>query len=209
MGKIAIIKESNLVWEGIIRIIENKLPDHIISVFESDQHQIVLKDNNKYDLIIVDSEVDLLQFISSHSKNVVNIAAFASKVEVNYITELFKLGLKGYLSNEMSTKELVIAIKNMLNGMQYICSHLATVLLQDYIRLVGTDEIRPNGILTEREWDVLELIVKGQSNNGIASNLFISAKTVHIHVASILRKLNVPDRTNAALLAIKEKWVVL
>ena len=86
---------------------------------------------------------------------------------------------------------------------------LSPVLLNDYIKTTYNKVKRPNGILTEREWEILEQIVKGNKNSDIAEKLFMSEKTVKNHLLSIFKKLNVTDRTNAVLLAVKNNWFAL
>src|SRR5699024_9926552 len=70
------------------------------------------------------------------------------------------------------------------------------------------DEVnRPLHLLTKRECEVLQLLAEGNSNEKIARKLKVSESTVKNHVASILRKMNVADRTIAAITAIKNRWV--
>ncbi|MCF3943840.1 LuxR C-terminal-related transcriptional regulator [Oceanobacillus sp. APA_J-2(6-2)] len=71
------------------------------------------------------------------------------------------------------------------------------------------DVQRPIGLLTRREWEVLGELIQGCQNEEIAMNLNISDKTVKNHITSILSKLRVKDRTNAVLLALRERWFYL
>lgn len=66
---------------------------------------------------------------------------------------------------------------------------------------------KPLHILTRRECEVLQLLADGKSNRGIGEDLFISEKTVKNHVSNILQKMNVNDRTQAVVEAIKSGWV--
>ena len=66
---------------------------------------------------------------------------------------------------------------------------------------------RPLHLLTKRECEVLQLLTDGQSNRVIGETLYISEKTVKNHVSSILQKMNVNDRTQAVVMAIKNGWV--
>ncbi|MGP4105646.1 LuxR C-terminal-related transcriptional regulator [Virgibacillus sp. L01] len=204
MSRITIIKESNLLREGIINVLQDKMPEHKFLAYDS-------RKNDLPDLLIidVDTDINLLEIINFHSSHNVKIAIWTSDADSDFIAELFKMGLHGYFYNGMDTSELIFAIKSMLNGRQYIHPFLSHILLDDYKRIAGRETIRPSGILTEREWDILELIVKGNKNCIIAESLYISEKTVKNHVGSVLRKLHVSDRTNAALMAVKKKWFVL
>ncbi|WP_235182989.1 response regulator transcription factor [Gracilibacillus boraciitolerans] len=61
-------------------------------------------------------------------------------------------------------------------------------------------------MFTRREWEVMELLTQGYSNQRISNQLYITDKTVKNHISSILRKLEVPDRTNAVLTVLRNKW---
>ncbi|MCY7729478.1 two-component system response regulator DegU, partial [Bacillus safensis] len=65
----------------------------------------------------------------------------------------------------------------------------------------------PLHILTRRECEVLQMLADGKSNRGIGESLFFSEKTVKNHVSNILQKMNVNDRTQAVVVAIKNGWV--
>nr|WP_204498302.1 response regulator transcription factor [Aquibacillus albus] len=89
-------------------------------------------------------------------------------------------------------------------------SKLAKVLLSDYIKVTSKKETkRPAGILSKREWEVLECLSKGMKNEEIGKSLFISNKTVNNHVSNILQKLKVNDRTNAVLKAFQNEWLTV
>ncbi len=75
-----------------------------------------------------------------------------------------------------------------------------------YRALNKREQHRPVGVFTNREWDVMSLLIQGYSNEKIGNHLYITEKTVKNHISSILRKLNVPDRTNAVLAALKNEW---
>ena len=76
-----------------------------------------------------------------------------------------------------------------------------------YISFHQTEIRRPYHLLTKRESEVLQLLTDGQSNRVIGETLFISEKTVKNHVSSILQKMQVNDRTQAVVTAIKNGWV--
>jgi len=109
----------------------------------------------------------------------------------------------------MEKDEITFAIRRIINRKNYIHPYLSSVLLQEYLRVTNVEKQRPTKLLTRREWEVLELIAQGKTTKHISEQLYISTKTVTNHTASILRKLRVKDRTNAALLAIKNRWVIL
>lgn len=211
MCEIAIMTGSDMLQTGMAKVIQEHFPEHYVASYHANQEELFYVENHAFDLIIVgmNPSIHYLDLIHFSLKKDIKLAVWASENENERLRELFKLGLQGYLYNGMTANELTFAIKNMLDGLKYIHPGLTNCFIQDYLRKTSKKENRPANFLTNREWEVLELIVKGKNNNAIADILCISPKTVKNHVATILRKLRVPDRTNAALLAVKNKWYVL
>ncbi|SET07825.1 two-component system, NarL family, response regulator DegU [Oceanobacillus limi] len=208
MSEIVLVKENDLIREGIMSVLQAKLPEYVISAITSEE-EIEALELTSNDLLIIDVEanVDVSKIISRNFDKNVKIAVWSADIENNLLIDLFKLGLHGYFYNGMETSELVFAIKTMLNGQQYIHPQLSSILLNEYIKVTNSKPTRPNGVLTQQEWNILEEIVKGNKNCSIAENLYISTRTVNNHVSSILKKLHVSDRTSAAILAVKNNWV--
>jgi len=135
----------------------------------------------------------------------------------SYVVEVVKAGAAGYLLKDIEPGMLVKAIRTVYDGESFIYPTLAKKLFGEINRL---EEERKHGAttflqhgrderLTLRELEVLQLIAKGLSNHEIAQRLFLSEKTVKNHLTNIFRKIDVADRTQAVLYAIKNKIVVL
>lgn len=107
----------------------------------------------------------------------------------------------------MDLKEISLAIERILQHKEYVHPYFSNIILQKYLEIIERKNTRPNGILTNREWEVLDDMVRGLQNDDIAKHLSISSKTVKNHVSSILKKLQVKDRTNAVVTAIRNHWV--
>ena len=109
------------------------------------------------------------------------------------IYRALKAGAKAYLLKGMTTEELVAAIRAVHEGK----SHIPPAIAERLAERMGTED------LTQRELEVLEQIVNGKSNNEIGTELDISEATVKTHINSLLSKLGVTDRTQAATAAIR------
>jgi DNA-binding NarL/FixJ family response regulator len=120
-----------------------------------------------------------------------------------WVVDAIRAGASGYLLKDTPRNELVAAIRGTVNGKCYIDPSVAGKLLD----MASSHQTQPTNIitekLTEREIQILRLIAKGLSNTFIAERLFLSEGTVRNHVSSILAKLGVSDRTQAAILAIQ------
>jgi DNA-binding NarL/FixJ family response regulator len=115
------------------------------------------------------------------------------------IYRALQAGARSYLLKGMTSEELIAAIRTVHAGRQ----HIPPAVAQRLAERVGTEE------LTQREFDVLEQIVHGKSNKEIAAELLISEATVKTHINSLLSKLGVSDRTQAATAALQRGIVPL
>ncbi|EAX48926.1 two component transcriptional regulator, LuxR family [Thermosinus carboxydivorans Nor1] len=135
----------------------------------------------------------------------------------NYVVEVIKAGAAGYLLKDVEPSMLVAAIRAVYEGESFIYPTLAKRLLDETIRR-GEKKKQESAVqparrgeerLTYRELEVLQLVAQGLSNSEIAQKLYLSEKTVKNHLTNIFRKINVTDRTQALIYAIRHKIVVL
>lgn len=121
------------------------------------------------------------------------------------LVEALRSGAQGYLIKDMQPDELVVALRDIVAGKTVVAPDLAPVLAKvvqgESITEQAVDS--PFGELTPREGEILSLLAEGQSNKTIARNLGISDGTVKLHVKSILRKLGVHSRVEAAVIAVE------
>lgn len=122
-----------------------------------------------------------------------------------YLFETMKIGANGYVLKDSDSDSLIKAIKGVNNGETYIQPSISSLLVEDMDRKdnESNKELLKIKSLTKREYEVLTLIAEGLSNRSIADKLYISEKTVKNHVSSILKKLEVNDRIQAAIFAFK------
>lgn len=120
-----------------------------------------------------------------------------------YVSQALRFGAKGYLLKDTPSEELAMAIRAVYKGYTYLGPGLfEKTLAPPVTEDAGQTSIPPEfSLLSPREREVLHLIASGASNREIATTLFISERTVKNHVTSILSRLNLRDRTQAALFA--------
>jgi two-component system, NarL family, response regulator LiaR len=127
----------------------------------------------------------------------VEVIALTSVLEGASVTGAVRAGVIGYLLKDTDAEELHRAIRGAAEGRVQLAPEAAARLLNE-VRAPENPEA-----LTERETEVLKLVARGKANKQIASELFVEEKTVKAHVSSILRKLGVHSRTQAALHAVR------
>jgi two-component system, NarL family, response regulator LiaR len=140
--------------------------------------------------------------IASPTTQVIVLTSYS---EDERIFPAIKAGALSYLLKDVGPDELVRAIKAARRGEATLHPAVASRLMQE---LTG-GRVSPLDELTERERDVLACIARGMSNAEIARHLIIGERTVKTHVSNILSKLHLQDRTQAALLAVRERLVPL
>ena len=144
----------------------------------------------------------------------VKILIFTSRDSENDVFEAFKAGADGYIMKGSTPEQTISAIKSVYEGVGWIDPSIAKMVFSNLQKpsanVVTEPEPKKSNNsygLTERELDVLELMVEGLSNPKIADKLVITKATAKAHVHSILQKLCVSSRTQATVTAMKEGLV--
>jgi two-component system, NarL family, response regulator LiaR len=132
----------------------------------------------------------------------IQVLMLSSSKDEDLIKSAIQAGAIGYILKDISVNEMAVAIRNAFHG-QSTLSPAATQALVAVTARAPEAEYH----LTEREQELLQLLVHGLSNSEIADQLTISLSTVKFHISSILNKLNVSSRTEAAVLALEKHLV--
>ena len=206
--KILIADDHSLFREGLRKLLESDNTFEIVSEVGDGQGVINMARKLKPDLILMDINMPgtngliATQVIKREFPNIKVIAL--TVFEGEEVLELVKAGVSAYMLKDVLGSDLIQTIHRVLAGEVVIHPRVTSYLVQELTR---TDKKSDNLNLTRREMDVLEMLVKGNSNQNMAEAMFISEKTVKNHLTSIFRKLGVKDRTQAAVFAIRHKIV--
>jgi len=219
---IIIIDDHQLFREGVKRILDFEASFDVVAEGDDGSEAMSLVEAHQPDVVIMDINMPRINGVEATRLLIerypdTKVIILSIHDDENYVTHALKTGAQGYLLKEMDADALVDAVKVVADGGSYLHPKVTHNLVQEYRRLAMEEhsgneryapEIRkPLHLLTRRECEVLQLLADGKSNRGIGETLFISEKTVKNHVSNILQKMNVNDRTQAVVLAIKNGWV--
>lgn len=221
MTKIIIVDDHQLFREGVKRILDFEDTFDVVAEGDDGTDVVSLYADNRPDVVLMDINMPRKNGVEATADLIVEfpdakVIMLSIHDDETYVTHALKSGALGYMLKEMDADEIVEAIKVVANGGSYLHPKVTKNLVAEFRRLSEhenkgnfhqTEIRRPFHLLTKRECEVLQLLTDGQSNRTIGETLFISEKTVKNHVSSILQKMNVNDRTQAVVTAIKNGWV--
>lgn len=189
--------------------------EFIETVYEAEyaEKAFDIVNNNSIDLVIMDlglpniNGIDATKRIRAKNKDI-KIVILTSHNDEKEVLDSLKAGANAYCSKEINPARLVEVVHSVLEGASWFDPSISHVVLKAATNSNAPDaNAKAEYGLTARETQILKLITEGYSNNEIAKELFVSINTTKAHVASILQKLEVDDRLQAALKALKSKIV--
>lgn len=210
-----IVEDHELTRFGLKTTFEDV--DYIDVIYEasSAEEAIEIFKNNQIDLVIMDlglpnmNGIDATKAIHDINKDA-KIIILTSHNDEKEVLNSLKAGANAYCSKEINLQRLVQVVQSVADGAAWFDPSIAHIVLQATTNTkINTepDTSYKNYDLTAREAQILKLMTEGYSNMEIAQHLVISVNTTKAHVASILQKLEVDDRLQAALKALKYQIV--
>lgn len=207
--EIIIADDHMMIREGLKQLLELDGTMKVIAEANDGEECLNLLSKKIHpDILLLDinmpkkNGIEVLEHIKQN-KIPVKVLILTVHNEVEYLLKAVDIGIDGYLLKDSSYDELKEAIDVVISGNTYIQPSLLPALnesLEDY----ALDKKKIDS-LTKRELDVLRLISEGCSNKKISDELTISERTVKNHISHIFRKIDVEDRTQAAVFAIRNK----
>ncbi len=211
---ILIVEDHELTRFGLKTTFEGV--DYVETLFEakSAEDAYIIVKENKIDLVIMDlglPEIDGItatKYIKDLNPNI-KIVVLTSHNDEKDVLNSLKAGANAYCSKEINLDRLIQVVNSVLDGASWFDPSISNIVLKAATNTQMNDasDTKTMYNLTSREKQILKLITEGYSNSEIAKQLVVSINTTKVHVASILQKLEVDDRLQAAVKAFKEKIV--
>ena len=205
MIKILIVDDGHLIRQGLKALLELEPDLQIVGEAQNGQIAIDRVKELQPDVVLMDIRMPIMDGVTA-TKEIclqfphVNILVLTTFDDDTYVAAAIRFGAKGYLLKDTPSEEIAAAIRAVNLGY----THLAPGMIAKVIANRVEPEVSlPSELaqLTPRELEVLKLIAIGANNREIAQQLYISEGTVKNHVTNILNRLNLRDRTQAAILA--------
>ncbi|MBH8574122.1 response regulator transcription factor [Nostocaceae cyanobacterium CENA369] len=209
MIKVLLVDDQSLIRQGLKALLELETDLEIVGEAENGEEAVNLVAKLQPDVILMDIRMPIMDGVAATreiQKRFVGIKVLVLTTFDNdeYVTAALQNGAMGYLLKDTPSEELAVAIRAVYKGYTQLGPGIVKKLLTQFPASTPTQSppIPPNlAELTPREKEVLQLIATGASNREIAQQLYISEGTVKNHVTNILNRLNLRDRTQAAIIA--------
>ena len=210
--RVMLADDHLLMREGIRQLLEFDGSIKVVDEANDGEECIEKLTVSKPDVLLLDinmpkkNGIEVLQKIKEENL-IVKVLILTVHNEVEYLLKAIDIGVDGYLLKDSESIELKKAIRTVMKGESYIQPKLVPVLNNRLVaRDIDKDKIDS---LTGREKEVLIQVANGMFNKEIATTLNISERTVKNHISNIFKKIEVSDRTQAAVCAIKNDLIKL
>lgn len=204
--RILIVDDHSVVRSGLSAFLSVNPNMELVGEAENGEQALVRAGILQPDVILMDLMMPVMDGVTAiraikgkHPH--IQIIALTSFQEDELVQNALKSGAVGYLMKNVSSRELADAIKSAHQGKMVLSSEAAQALVR------VTQQVQEIETLTEREREVLKLMVEGLNNAEIAERLVVSLSTVKFHISNILMKLGVDNRVAAVTAAIQKKLV--
>ena len=206
--RIMLVDDHNVVRSGLSAFLSAYDDFYLAAETSSGERAIQLCQQSQPDVILMDLVMPGMDGATAtglikEKYPQIQVIALTSFKEKELVEGALQAGAIGYLLKDVSADELANAIRSAAAGKPTLAPEAAQVLIQG----TRAPAEKPGFNLTNREHEVLTLMVDGSNNNQIAERLFVSVSTAKFHVSSILSKLNAASRTEAVSIALQNHLV--
>ena len=207
--RVLLVDDHAVVRKGMRALLDREAGLEVVGEAGDGDQAVHAADRLRPDVILMDLEMPGVggieatrQISTSHPES--RIVVLTSHAAEEDVFPALKAGAQGYLLKHSAPEEVLQAIRQAHRGETALHPTIARMVLHELNRPAHPKQARTTDPLSERELEVLRLLARGMSNHEIADTLVVGEATVRSHVSSILRKLQLASRTQAALYALRE-----
>ena len=208
MNKILICDDQRIVSEGLESILKADPDFNIAGIAFNGEEAVILARETAPDLVLMDLKMPVLNGVLATRKlkeilPETKVLVLTTYAEDDWVIDAVRAGADGYLLKGTPRKHLINAIKGTIEGKTFIDPEVGHIIFVETAKSTEKRDTKALEKLTNREVEILKLIANGYSNHEIAIELNLSKGTVANYLSGIFLKLQVADRTQAAILAVK------
>jgi len=213
--KVLLVDDHTIVRKGIRSLLDGEANIEVVGEAENGREAVEKVGQLSPNIVLMDSTMPLLNGLEATrqiEKRFPDVKVLILTMHTNeeYILQFLQAGAAGYLVKQSAPQDLVSAIRAVTQGDYFLSPSISKTVIEELVRHNKPDPVEDSyNTLTDREREVLQLIVEGFSNKEIAEQLHISLKTVGVHRINLMHKLNVHNVTELTKYAIRKGIISL
>lgn len=209
--KLVLVDDHQMLLDGLAALLQGEQRFDLVGLCNNAKYALELIESTAPDIVITDinmpeiSGVELTRMIRKYYPKI-KVLALSMFGERSTISEMLEAGISGYILKNTGKEELINALVKVQEGGMYFSDEITEELIKSISQKTEIkEEIQVR--LTERELEIVKLIAAEKSNLEIATQLFISERTVETHRKNIFRKTNTKGVVGLLKLAMEQKWI--
>jgi two-component system response regulator NreC len=213
--KILLADDHPIVRTGLRLLLNSEANVEIVGEAEDGQEVLEKVAQLSPDIILMDSTIPILNALEVTRQigkrfPQVKVLVLAMYTNGNHIFQFLQVGVSGYLAKQASPTELLSGIQAIHRGNRFLSPTILETVIEEFVQQAKTLNLEdPYEQLTDREREVLQLIVEGFPNREIAKRLYISMTTVRVHRNNLIRKLNIDNVPELTMYAVRKGIISL
>ena len=210
--KLLLVEDDELFRLGLVTFFEQQPTIDLVVEATNGETAIELVKQQAFDVVVLDlvlPGLDGMETCRQIHKLQPNlpVLVLTAHPDKNLVVKLVEVGIRGYCLKGIDANDLLLAIRSIATGATWWDATASIQIFDAISQIVGAHRPVDELQLTKRELEVLTLVTNGKTNQQIAQALFITSGTVRVHVHTILQKLKVSDRTQAAIFALQHQLI--
>ncbi|MBN1373660.1 MAG: response regulator transcription factor [Anaerolineaceae bacterium] len=210
-AKILLADDHAIVRDGLKALLKSEEDFQVIGEAADGLEAVRLIERLRPDVAVLDLMMPGLNGleVTRQVARITNVIILSMHANEAYVIEALRKGAMGYILKDSTSADLVKAIRDVIAGKRYLSQPLSESMVDALLKRSRTGELDPYETLTTREREVFQLVAQGKSNVEISELLTLSPRTVEIHRANMMHKLNLESQADLIRLAIKRGVISL
>lgn len=210
-AKILLADDHAIVRDGLKALLQSEPDFQVVGEAADGLEAVRLIEKLRPDVAVLDLMMPGLNGleVTRQVSRLTHVIILSMHANEAYVIEALRKGAKGYILKDSTSADLVKAIRQVLAGTRYLSQPLSAQMVDALLKRTTTRELDPYETLTTREREVFQLVAQGKSNQEISEILTLSPRTVEIHRANMMHKLNLESQADLIRLAIKRGVISL